>query len=246
MYRGTYDSWGCSELDQIDTTNASRLVPVWTFSTGMREGHQAPPQPGDGSRCAYRRSALALRARPTRRPVPDAPDEPWRRAVRRARVSGDGGRLPGGTRRQDRGRRLGARGRGLHRGLLHDAGPDGCQGQGHGRRLRRRVRDPGLRRGVRRRERRARVEDLHDPGTGRAGQRDLERSQLEDGRRSRLDHGLLRPGPQPDLLGHRQRRTLDGRHAARRQSVCDLRDRARHRRAPSPPPVPLERFLGLG
>ena len=48
MYRGTYDSWGYSELDQIDTTNASRLVPVWTFSTGMREGHQAPPIVNDG------------------------------------------------------------------------------------------------------------------------------------------------------------------------------------------------------
>ena len=48
MYRGTYDSMGYSELDQIDTTNASRLVPVWTFSTGMREGHQAPPIVNDG------------------------------------------------------------------------------------------------------------------------------------------------------------------------------------------------------
>ena len=48
MYRGTYDSRGYSELDQIDTANASRLVPVWTFSTGMREGHQAPPIVNDG------------------------------------------------------------------------------------------------------------------------------------------------------------------------------------------------------
>jgi len=48
MYRRTYDSQGYSPLDQIDTTNVSRLVPVWTFSTGMREGHQAPPIVNDG------------------------------------------------------------------------------------------------------------------------------------------------------------------------------------------------------
>ena len=48
MYRGTYDSMGYSALDQINTENVSRLVPAWTFSTGMREGHQAPPIVNDG------------------------------------------------------------------------------------------------------------------------------------------------------------------------------------------------------
>ncbi len=42
-YRRTYDAWGYSPLDQIDHRNAKGLVPVWAFSTGMREGHQAPP-----------------------------------------------------------------------------------------------------------------------------------------------------------------------------------------------------------
>lgn len=48
MYRGSYDSKGYSPLSQIDTTNVSRLVPAWTFSTGMREGHEAPPIVNDG------------------------------------------------------------------------------------------------------------------------------------------------------------------------------------------------------
>ena len=48
MYRGTYDSHGYSELDQINTQNVSQLRPVWSFSTGMRDGHQSPPIVNDG------------------------------------------------------------------------------------------------------------------------------------------------------------------------------------------------------
>jgi alcohol dehydrogenase (cytochrome c) len=48
MYRGTYDGWGYSSLDQITPANAGRLVPVWTFSTGVAEGHQAPPIVNNG------------------------------------------------------------------------------------------------------------------------------------------------------------------------------------------------------
>ena len=42
-YRRTYDGQGYSPLDQIDTTNVKNLVPVWTFATGVIEGHEAPP-----------------------------------------------------------------------------------------------------------------------------------------------------------------------------------------------------------
>jgi alcohol dehydrogenase (cytochrome c) len=42
-YRRTYDGQGYSTLDQINTSNVKNLVPVWTFSTGVVEGHQAPP-----------------------------------------------------------------------------------------------------------------------------------------------------------------------------------------------------------
>src|SRR5499426_4594781 len=48
MYRGTYDGWGYSPLDQIKTTNVKKLVPVWSFSTGVLEGHQAPPIVNNG------------------------------------------------------------------------------------------------------------------------------------------------------------------------------------------------------
>ena len=48
MYRRTYDSQGYSPLDEINTENVDRLKPLWTFSTGMREGHQAPPVVNDG------------------------------------------------------------------------------------------------------------------------------------------------------------------------------------------------------
>ena len=48
MYRGTYDSWGYSPLDQIAVDNVGELVPVRTFSTGVTSGHQAPPIVHDG------------------------------------------------------------------------------------------------------------------------------------------------------------------------------------------------------
>ncbi|MEX2130033.1 MAG: hypothetical protein WD772_00995, partial [Pseudohongiellaceae bacterium] len=43
MYRGTYDSHGYSSLAQINNGNVDELEMVWSFSTGLREGHQAPP-----------------------------------------------------------------------------------------------------------------------------------------------------------------------------------------------------------
>ena len=48
MYRGTYNSWGYSPLNQITTENVSELVPVWSLSTGVVSGHQAPPIVNDG------------------------------------------------------------------------------------------------------------------------------------------------------------------------------------------------------
>jgi alcohol dehydrogenase (cytochrome c) len=48
MYRGTYDGWGYSPLDRINTTNVKKLVPVWSFSTGVIEWHQSPPIVNDG------------------------------------------------------------------------------------------------------------------------------------------------------------------------------------------------------
>ncbi|MDX1563621.1 MAG: hypothetical protein R3305_11875, partial [Gammaproteobacteria bacterium] len=48
MFRRTYDGWGYSPLDQITTRNVDELVPVWTVSTGLTEGHQSPPIVNDG------------------------------------------------------------------------------------------------------------------------------------------------------------------------------------------------------
>ncbi|HEU5195915.1 MAG TPA: PQQ-binding-like beta-propeller repeat protein, partial [Methylomirabilota bacterium] len=48
MYRGNYAGWGYSPLDQITPANVRNLVPVWSFSTGVNEGHQAPPIVNNG------------------------------------------------------------------------------------------------------------------------------------------------------------------------------------------------------
>lgn len=47
-YRGTYDGWGYSTLDAINTDNVSKLTPVWSFATGVVSGHQSPPMVNDG------------------------------------------------------------------------------------------------------------------------------------------------------------------------------------------------------
>ena len=46
--RRTYGGWGYSPLNQINASNVKRLVPVWEFSTGVTEGHEAPPIVNNG------------------------------------------------------------------------------------------------------------------------------------------------------------------------------------------------------
>jgi alcohol dehydrogenase (cytochrome c) len=48
LYRRTYDGHGFSPLNQINTSNVKNLVPVWTYSTGVVEGHEAPPMVNNG------------------------------------------------------------------------------------------------------------------------------------------------------------------------------------------------------
>jgi len=48
MYRRTYDGQGYSPLDKINADNVKNLTPVWTLSTGVIEGHQAPPIVNNG------------------------------------------------------------------------------------------------------------------------------------------------------------------------------------------------------
>jgi alcohol dehydrogenase (cytochrome c) len=48
MARRTYDGWGYSPLSQITTDNVKRLQPAWVFSTGVANGHEAPPIVNNG------------------------------------------------------------------------------------------------------------------------------------------------------------------------------------------------------
>ena len=48
MVRRTYDGWGYSPLDEITPANVSHLQPAWVYSTGVTNGHEAPPIVHDG------------------------------------------------------------------------------------------------------------------------------------------------------------------------------------------------------
>lgn len=48
MYRGTYNTWGHSPLEQVNKENVKDLVPVWSFSSGLDQNHEAPPIVNDG------------------------------------------------------------------------------------------------------------------------------------------------------------------------------------------------------
>lgn len=47
-WRGNYEGWGHSPLDQINSDNVKNLTAAWVYSTGVTEGHQAPPIVNDG------------------------------------------------------------------------------------------------------------------------------------------------------------------------------------------------------
>lgn len=46
--RRTYSGTAFSPLNQINTSNVASLKPVWSFSTGVTEGHEAPPIVNNG------------------------------------------------------------------------------------------------------------------------------------------------------------------------------------------------------
>ena len=48
MTRGNYAGWSYSPLDQINASNVKNLVPVWSVSTGVDSGHEAPPIVNNG------------------------------------------------------------------------------------------------------------------------------------------------------------------------------------------------------
>ena len=48
LTRRTYAGTAFSPLDQINTSNVKNLHPVWSYSTGVTEGHEAPPIVANG------------------------------------------------------------------------------------------------------------------------------------------------------------------------------------------------------
>jgi alcohol dehydrogenase (cytochrome c) len=48
MTRGNYAGWSYSPLDQVNVSNVKNLVPVWSVSTGVDPGHEAPPIVNNG------------------------------------------------------------------------------------------------------------------------------------------------------------------------------------------------------
>ena len=257
MIRRTYDGWGYSPLDQITPANVGQLRPAWVFSTGVGSGHEAAPVVVNGVMflstpehrvvaidAEDRRAAVALhqggRGADHRAASDHARHRPLRRqgVLRRQRRRARRARCPhraAGVVREG-GREQGR--------LLHDAGAAGGRRQGDGRCVGRRARRARLRGRVRRRDRQAAVAHLHRAGARRARQRDLAQGRpVEERRRAGVGHRQLRSGHQPDVLGHRQRRPVDGRPAARRQPLHRVhggprrRDRRRSRATSSTTPT---------
>jgi alcohol dehydrogenase (cytochrome c) len=79
MVRRTYDGWGYSPLDQITRKTVTRLQPLWVFSTGATNGHEAPVLVNGGVMFATTpgNQVIALEAKTGRllwrykRPLPD-------------------------------------------------------------------------------------------------------------------------------------------------------------------------------
>jgi alcohol dehydrogenase (cytochrome c) len=65
MTRGNYQGWSYSPLDKINAGNVKKLVPIWSYSTGVNSGHQAPPIVNNGVMFVSTPSAqvLALNAK---------------------------------------------------------------------------------------------------------------------------------------------------------------------------------------
>src|SRR5262249_27215855 len=48
QYRRNNEGMNYSPLDKINASNVKNLAPVWSFSTGVNEGHRAPPIVNNG------------------------------------------------------------------------------------------------------------------------------------------------------------------------------------------------------
>ena len=186
MIRRTYDGWGYSPLSQIDTDNVRRLEPVWVFSTGATNGHEAPPIVVNGVMFVSTpgNQVIAIDARTGtllwryRRPLPNPVvlNHPTSRGVA---VYGDKVYFAAGEAvlvaldaRTGRGGMDDSRGRKRER-VLHVACAARGRRQSVGRNLGGRPWHPRVRGSLRRRDRQGAVEDVHGSCARGAGQRNL-------------------------------------------------------------------------
>ncbi len=263
MIRRTYDGWGYSPLDQITPANVSRLQPVWVFSTGATNGHEAPPivnngvmfvvdagQPGD--RRSTRRRARCSGATAGRCPRTPSCMHPTTRGVA---LYGDKVFFAAGEGGARRARRADRQGSLDHEGRRQQAAATTCRWRRSSPSGKVMVGASGGEFGIRG------FVAAYDPETGKEVWKTYTvpapgEPAARRGRRATSGRRAARRSGSPAttipkrtwLLGHRQRRAVDGRPASRRQSLhgVDGRDRRRDRPDQGPLPIPPERLVGLG
>ena len=262
MTRGNYQGWSYSSLDQINAGNVKNLTPVWSVSTGVDSGHEAPPIVNNGVMFVATpySQVMALDAATgeflwrykrklpegfaalhnTSRGVALYGDKVFLPCLDAMLVALDAktGKVAWEAKVAD-----------WKDGYYMTMAPLVVKGKVL-------VGVAGGEFGVRgfveafdADTGKSGLEDLHHSGAGRTRQRDLaEAGHLEDRRRFHLDDRQLRSGRQPGLLGHRQRLALVRRSAAGRQPlhVLDARAGRRHRQDQRAFPIPPERVVGLG
>jgi hypothetical protein len=263
MIRRTYDGWGHSPLKQITTSNVNKLQPVWVMSTGMPSGHEAPPIVNNGVMFvatpgnqviavdakagtvlwrytkALAQDAIVLHR--TSRGVALYGDKVFFAAADAVLVALDvktGKEVWTTTVEENK------------NGYYMSGAPLVADGKVMVGVSGARIGDPEALAAYNVDTGTSGVEDVYDPGAGRAWQRDVAegRQPVEDRWRGHMGHGELRCRRQSGLLGNRQRRPVDGRPAARRQPVHIVNDcyRCHDRTDKGSPPVRTERVVGLG
>ena len=262
MIRRTYDGWGYSPLSQIETGNVKRLEPVWGFSTGATNGHEGSPLVVNGVMFISTpgNQVVAIDARTGtllwryRRPLPNPVvlNHPTSRgvAIYDNKVYFAAGEavlvaLDATTGEEVWTTRVADNASGYYMSLAPLVA-DGkvLIGTSGG--------DLGIRGFVAAFDAETGKEKWSTfmvPAPGEPGSETWPNgNRVEDRRRIRVGDGQLRFGDEPFVLGHGQRRTVDGRSAARRQLVCRLhgRDRCRHRSDQGAHAVQPQRVVGLG
>ena len=243
MVRRTYDGWGYSPLEQITSGNVSRLQPVWVFSTGVTNGHEAPPIVNNGVMFVATpgNQVIAIDAKTGallwryRRPLPEDVIllHPTSRGVA---LSGDKVFFAAGeavlvaldarTGREVWTTKVGENKSGYYMSLAPLVADGKVLVGASGGEL-------GIRGFVAAYDVETGKEAWKTytvPAPGEPGSETWPKGdEWKTGGGSVWVTRQLRSRDQPEFLGHRQRRTVDGRSASRRQSVHLVDDRARRR-----------------